>query len=175
MKTASAIALVACLTTAGVAAASSTKSVTDFADRSFSVREIALALKPVRTRGLTLNVPEEEKETPKVSLELRFKLNSAELSPEAKQRLDTVGAALNTPALEDMAIVVSGHTDATGSFEHNVELSLRRAEAVKAYLVAVHEVAPARLKTVGRGPTELLDEEHPASGVNRRVQLAVAS
>jgi outer membrane protein OmpA-like peptidoglycan-associated protein len=160
-------------------AAVATTRVTDFADKSFSARDIVSALQPVRSRGLTLGDPNEadapaEATAPKISLQLRFGRNSAELSADAKRRLDTVAAALNAPELAETRVVVSGHTDVTGSFEHNVALSQRRAEAVKAYLVSAHDVAASRLKAVGRGPNDLLDEAHPTSPVNRRVQLAVA-
>jgi outer membrane protein OmpA-like peptidoglycan-associated protein len=172
-----------CLAVAGVvsvaAAAAATNSVTDFADKSFSARDVVSALQPVRSRGLTLGDPNEadapaDGTAPKISLQLRFGRNSAELSADAKRRLDTVAAALNAPELAETRVVVSGHTDVTGSFEHNIALSQRRAEAVKAYLVGAHDVAASRLRAVGRGPNELLPETHPASPVNRRVQLAVA-
>ena len=161
-------------------ATAATNRVTDFADQSFSARDIVSALQPpVRSRGLTLGDPNEadtptEATAPKISLQLRFGRNSAELSADAKSRLDTVAAALNAPELAETRVVVSGHTDVSGSFEYNVALSQRRAEAVKAYLVSAHDVAAGRLKAVGRGPNDLLDETHPASPVNRRVQLAVA-
>lgn len=56
---------------------------------------------------------------------------------------------------------------------HNLRLSKRRTEAVKAYLVAGHDIGPDRLRAVGRGPDELIDAEHPSSPINRRVQIAV--
>jgi outer membrane protein OmpA-like peptidoglycan-associated protein len=153
----------------------------DFADRDFSVRDITVALAGKtagKTRGLTLGEdPEAPAPAPaprKVSLQLQFGFNSAELTPESKRRLDVVGEALNSSELASTNLVVSGHTDVSGSYEHNLTLSQRRAEAVKFYLVSYHEVAPVRLRAVGRGPNELLDEEHPRSSVNRRVQLAVA-
>jgi outer membrane protein OmpA-like peptidoglycan-associated protein len=174
-------AVALCLAAASLVyvAAAASNRVTDFADRGFAARDIVTALQPVRTRGLRLGDPDAsdapaEATVPKISLQLRFGRNSAELSADAKRRLDTVAAALNTPELADTRVVVSGHTDVTGSFEHNVALSQRRAEAVKAYLVSAHDVAADRLKAVGRGPNDLLDEAHPASSVNRRVQLAVA-
>ena len=182
MKHRPALAAVAlCLAAASLVsvATAAANRVTDFADKSFSARDIVSALQTVRSRGLTLGDPNEadapaEATAPKISLQLRFGRNSAELSADAKRRLDTVAAALNAPELAETRVVVSGHTDVTGSFEHNVALSQRRAEAVKAYLVSAHDVAAERLKAVGRGPNDLLDEAHPASPVNRRVQLAVA-
>jgi len=150
------------------------KPVTDFGGHSFSAGDVVSALAP---RGLTrgLTIGEDEAATRKISMQLRFARNSAELTAEARHRLDVVAAALKDAELADAKLIVSGHTDVTGRYERNIELSHARAEAVKAYLVSVHEIAPARLRAVGRGPNELLDEAHPTSPVNRRVQLAFAA
>lgn len=172
MKHRIAAAIAVIFASASIAIASPAR-VTDFADKDFSARDIVVSLNPPRTRGLTIGEVEPA-EAPKISLQLRFARNSAELTGEAKRRLDVVGAALNEPALVNAKLIVSGHTDVTGSFEYNILLSQRRAEAVKAYLVTAGDVAPARLKAIGRGPNDLLDEEHPQSSANRRVQLAVA-
>ena len=173
MKTRIAIVVVALFASAGVALATP-KSVTDFGAEDFTVTDIVRALSVSRTRGLTIGT-EEAEEVPnlKISMQLRFARNSAELTAEAKRRLDVVGAALTGAELAQSSLVVSGHTDVTGSYEYNFLLSQRRAEAVKAYLVSAHDVAPARLKAVGRGPNELIDEANPRSPANRRVQLAV--
>jgi len=109
----------------------------------------------------------------KLSMRLQFALNSAELSPGAKRRLDAVGEALGTAELGNARFVISGHTDSTGSYDYNLRLSKRRADAVKLYLVSAHDVEPRRLKAVGRGPDDPLDEANPANPLNRRVQLEV--
>jgi outer membrane protein OmpA-like peptidoglycan-associated protein len=154
--------------------AAAAKRVTDFADQSFSASDVVSALAPRHlTRGLTIG--EDESATRKISMQLRFARNSAELTAEAKRRLDVVASALKEAELADAKLIVSGHTDVTGRYERNLELSRARAEAVKAYLVTVHEIAAERLRAIGRGPNELLDESHPTSPVNRRVQLAVAA
>lgn len=155
-------------------AVAATKPVTDFGDHPFSSHDVLSALAPhAITRGLTIG--EDEAATRKISMQLRFGRNSAALTAEAKHRLDIVAAALKEAELADAKLIVSGHTDITGRYERNLELSRARAEAVKAYLVTVHEIAPERLRAVGRGSNELLDEEHPTSPANRRVQLAVAA
>ncbi len=174
MKTRTALIVAALFASASVALAAP-KTVTDFGAQDFSVTDIVRALSSTRTRGLTIGTEDaDEASGRKISMRLRFGFDSAELTAEAKRRLDVVGAALTGAELAQSNLVVSGHTDVTGSYEHNIVLSQRRAEAVKAYLVSAHDVAPARLKAVGRGPNELLDEANPRSGVNRRVQLAVA-
>jgi outer membrane protein OmpA-like peptidoglycan-associated protein len=150
------------------------KPVTDFGAHAFSAGDVVAALAPRHlTRGLTIG--EDEAATPKISMQLRFARNSSELTADAKHRLDVVAAALKEPELAEAKLIVSGHTDVSGRYERNLALSRARAEAVKAYLVSVHEIAPERLRAIGRGPNELLDEAHPTSPVNRRVQLAVAA
>jgi len=166
-----AIAVAVCFASASIAFAMPAR-ITDFADKDFSVGDIVSSLRTFKTRGLTIG--EDEAASPKISLQLRFARNSAELTAEAKRRLDVVGGALNEAELANANLVVSGHTDIAGSYELNLLLSKRRAEAVKAYLVSAHDVAPERLKAIGRGPNDLLDEANPRNPSNRRVQLAVA-
>jgi flagellar motor protein MotB len=71
---------------------------------------------------------------------------------------------------------IEGHTDATGTAEYNQRLSERRAEAVKAWLVANLRIAPERIQTVGLGSSQLIvpaeksiEEQQP----NRRVEIVI--
>ncbi len=68
--------------------------------------------------------------------------------------------------------IVAGHTDAAGSDAYNQELSERRADAIKRYLVEKAGIPAANLVTVGYGRTKLKDSANPLSEVNRRVQVA---
>ena len=162
-----------------VALAEAHRPVVDFGDNAFTADDVVRALGSPRSRGLRLNkeyaanAANAEDSGRKLSLQLQFALNSAELTPGSRRKLDTLGEALTRAELSQSNLVVSGHTDVTGLYDYNVALSKRRAEAVKAYLVAAHDVDAERLTTVGRGPDELLDEANPRSAVNRRVQLAV--
>ncbi len=154
-----------------------TKKVADFGDKAFSSADVVRALSGTRTRGLSMNKEGASEAAPdeggrKLSVRLQFGLGSANLTAEAKERLDAVGQALTTADLAGMKLIVSGHTDSTGNYESNLRLSKRRADAVKLYLVSAHDVAPERLKSVGRGPDEPI-EGNPASPLNRRVQFAV--
>jgi outer membrane protein OmpA-like peptidoglycan-associated protein len=101
-----------------------------------------------------------------------FQTGGSELSAQARQRLDTVANALS--AYPDRDIVVEGHTDSQGNDEANRELSQRRAEAVRGYLVS-RGVPDARIRAVGRGEAEPVATNDTAEGraSNRRVEVVV--
>ena len=63
-----------------------------------------------------------------------FDFDKAVLKPEAKVKLDDMASKLKSINLE--VVIAVGHTDSVGSDEYNQKLSIRRAEAVKAYLVS---------------------------------------
>jgi len=73
-----------------------------------------------------------------------------------------------------LRVEVAGHTDDTGSHDHNLALSLARAGSVKQYLVA-HGVAADRIRTRGAGPDEPLvtGKTHDARQKNRRIEFHV--
>lgn len=67
--------------------------------------------------------------------------------------------------------MVAGHTDAAGGEAYNQELSERRADAIKRYLVNKYGIGSADLVTVGYGKSKLKDPNQPMAEVNRRVQV----
>jgi outer membrane protein OmpA-like peptidoglycan-associated protein len=67
--------------------------------------------------------------------------------------------------------VVAGHTDAVGSEPYNLDLSERRADTIKHYLVEKYGIAGNDLVTVGYGKTKLKDASNPTAPINRRVQV----
>jgi len=67
--------------------------------------------------------------------------------------------------------VVAGHTDAAGGEAYNQELSERRAESIKRYLVDKYSLTGADLVTVGYGKSKLKDPNQPMAETNRRVQV----
>lgn len=110
---------------------------------------------------------------PKVSAAnvlVTFTVNSAEITPQGQANLQSIAQGLNKPALAALSFEVAGFTDATGTAEGNLALSQRRAEAVKAYLVA-REVRADRLKAAGYGQDHLFDPADPSAEANRRVEL----
>ncbi len=115
--------------------------------------------------------PVEDMKAPAVALDVRFAVGSDQLTDGARDTVSRIGAALKSSQLSGYRFLVEGHTDSTGNPDANLDLSRRRAEAVKTFLVSNVGLPSDRLETVGKGSTEPLDVEHPASGVNRRVQI----
>lgn len=129
---------------------------------------------PVRDQetGVLMSAPEVAAvEPPTIALEVRFNFDSATLTPQAREVLTQLAAALKAPALAGSTFLIEGHTDAVGSDGYNQNLSARRAAAVRNFLTGKHDVAASRLVVAGRGETDLLDPNQPASGVNRRVEV----
>src|SRR5689334_25221476 len=101
-----------------------------------------------------------------------FKVNSAVLTPEAKQQLDDFASKIN--GAKAFMIEVAGHTDSTGSDAKNFRLSQQRAEAVVQYLAVNHKIPLRRFITpMGYGKTEAVADNSTAEGrsQNRRVEV----
>ncbi|MEQ1778975.1 MAG: OmpA family protein [Nitrosomonas sp.] len=106
-----------------------------------------------------------------VSLPVRitFDINSANLTSNAKGALDKIGNALKTDRLVEYSFIIEGHADRSGSFKLNQNLSQARANSVLRYLINQHGINQNRLKSVGKGYSELLNEKNPRAPENRRV------
>lgn len=102
-----------------------------------------------------------------------FAPGSATLRTEGVRELATIAARITTTPRAQVRIV--GHTDASGDAQANLELSVRRAEAVQAELVAAFGVDPSRLVATGMGEAEPIASNETAEGrrTNRRVEISV--
>jgi outer membrane protein OmpA-like peptidoglycan-associated protein len=103
--------------------------------------------------------------------EIRFATNSAEILPESGTVLAEIARLLREdPKLE---LVIEGHTDNVGGGEFNLDLSRRRADAVKRWLADRGGVNEVRLATVGFGLTRPVADNATEEGraQNRRVEL----
>lgn len=105
-----------------------------------------------------------------LSLPVRFAFDSTEISAAARPQLDALaeGIKLLPPG---QAIVIEGHTDASGPDAYNQALSQRRALIVKRYLVQQHGIDPARLRDTGCGEQRPIEGSDPHAAQNRRVQF----
>ena len=101
-----------------------------------------------------------------------FDFDKAVLKPEGKAKLDDVASKVKDINLE--VIIAVGHTDSVGSDAYNQKLSVRRAEAVKAYLVS-KGIAKDRVYTEGKGEKQPVADNKTKEGraKNRRVEIEV--
>lgn len=102
---------------------------------------------------------------------IRFRTDSAEIEGDSVQALAPVGQLLIRDP--DLELHIVGHTDSTGAADHNLDLSKRRASAVKTYLVNTFGVDDSRLTCEGKGATQPIADNETASGrsLNRRVEI----
>ena len=102
---------------------------------------------------------------------INFDSDSDVLRDESKPTLDQIAAMLKSAA--DLKLTIEGHTDSTATPEHNQDLSTRRANAVKQYLVT-KGIDGGRLDAAGFGATKPVASNDTPLGraANRRVELA---
>lgn len=105
------------------------------------------------------------------NVEIDFDFDSDRIRPQSYETIGLIADALHTPYLWGQKFFVVGHTDAKGKREYNLELSRKRAEAVREALVTTFRVPAAQLEAVGLGEEDLRDKDNPDSAVNRRVQI----
>ncbi|MBV8502518.1 MAG: OmpA family protein [Paucibacter sp.] len=101
-----------------------------------------------------------------------FDFDKAVLKPEGIAKLDELVSKLSKVTLE--VIIAVGHTDSVGTAAYNQKLSVRRSEAVKAYLVS-KGIEKNRIYTEGKGKTQPVADNKTAEGraKNRRVEIEV--
>ena len=115
-------------------------------------------------------VPTSEKVS--YSADAFFDFDKAILKPAGKASLDELSGKLGDMNLE--VIIAVGHTDSIGTDAYNQKLSIRRAEAVKAYLKG-KGIEETRIYTEGKGESQPKADNATAEGraQNRRVEIEV--
>jgi outer membrane protein OmpA-like peptidoglycan-associated protein/curli biogenesis system outer membrane secretion channel CsgG len=100
-----------------------------------------------------------------------FDTDSDHVKPESAVVIQSIAKGLMQAA--DLNFEIDGHTDSTGVAAHNLELSKRRAEAVKNILVSQFSIDAGRLTTAGFGSSKPIDSNSTPEGKanNRRVEF----
>jgi len=101
---------------------------------------------------------------------VEFRKGTADLTFESYQFLEPLVLKLQT--YPEVEIELHGHTDAMGNFANNMQISQMRAETVRQYLIA-KGIAPQRLRAVGFGSSNSIDDNKTAAGRarNRRIEV----
>lgn len=101
-----------------------------------------------------------------------FDVNKATLKEESKGQLERLATVLSK--YEDTNILLEGHTDSTGPEDYNLDLSIRRAQAVANYLASLG-VNPTRFTVMGYGEAQPIATNETEEGrrLNRRVEIAI--
>jgi outer membrane protein OmpA-like peptidoglycan-associated protein len=106
-----------------------------------------------------------------ITVAIQFDFGSARIRPQSYRTVGLLADSLYHPFLLGYRFLVVGHTDAVGGRESNLELSQRRAEAIREALINPFGISPQRIEAVGLGEEQLLNRGNPGAAENRRVQL----
>lgn len=101
-----------------------------------------------------------------------FQWGQYSITPQAQEVIDEVAQTLDGFVVE-YALILNGHADASGSDKYNLELSQKRAVAVKERLVAAG-VPEERIKTYAFGESDPAEKTQGKSAKNRRVEINLA-
>lgn len=127
---------------------------------------------PVAPKPAPAPAPKPVTEKVTLASDVLFDFDKSVIKPEGRARLDDLVAKVKGVALE--VIIAIGHTDSIGSDAYNQRLSVRRSEAVKAYMVS-KGIEPNRIYTEGKGKKQPIADNRTADGrqKNRRVEIEV--
>lgn len=106
--------------------------------------------------------------------DLLYDYDSSDLREAAVESLTKLATLIRRNP--QASFLIEGHTDSFGSAEYNLELSSRRAESVRSWLVQAMAIPPERVQTIGFGKSQLIA---PATGtieeqqINRRVEIVI--
>ena len=143
--------------------------------REAETKKFVDTLRNRTSRSLSSNEREQivaiAQDKPKIDIEIRFDFNSANISKSAMGNVEALGKALSDASIKGSSFVLAGHTDAVGGVEVNQDLSERRADTIKRYLVEKYKLAPETIVTAGYGKTRLKNASQPTAAENRRVEV----
>ncbi len=130
---------------------------------SFSAPQIKRALVASKAFGVG----------PHIDLWVSFEFDSDALNTFGQKQVETLGKALSDSIFRDAKFSIVGHTDRHGSDAYNMDLSRRRAESVKHFLVTQFQIAKTMIEAEGMGKGALRSNEATAQAdsLNRRVEV----
>jgi outer membrane protein OmpA-like peptidoglycan-associated protein len=100
-----------------------------------------------------------------------FNYDSADLQPSSISQLQKLGTLIKRNP--KATFTVEGYTDSLGSPDYNLELSQRRADSVKQYLVEVMGINPAQINTHGYGASKFLVPPRPVASNTPEEQMEI--
>lgn len=107
-----------------------------------------------------------------LTLNIEFNTNSSKIQKTSFPLLNELGNTLVSDRFRGITMVIAGHTDEIGNKEYNKKLSLKRAQAVRQYLLRKFNLSQSQLLTFGFGENNILEKgNHP---LNRRVEIIPA-
>lgn len=123
-----------------------------------------------KTKSCTFPEPEIQEAINEAIDNLEFEFNSDVIVSSSFDSLREVATSLNK--FPNYNLELEGHTDSQGSDEYNLDLSNRRANSVKTFLIS-QGVADGRITAIGKGETEPIADNDTAEGraQNRRVEF----
>ena len=103
-----------------------------------------------------------------------FGVNKSEISPTGKEKIKEYRERARAELSSAKTIKITGHTDSSGKAEYNQKLSVKRAEAVRDYLISLGADA-SKMEVAGMGATKPIADNKTAAGRanNRRVEVEV--
>ncbi|MFV8756283.1 OmpA family protein [Nannocystaceae bacterium ST9] len=122
--------------------------------------------------GCPDEVPDEFADLAGILKGINFDTDKDVIKSDSKPILDRAVEVLEK--FPNVRIEISGHTDSRGEYEHNMDLSRRRSESVKNYLIAAG-IDAARIETRGAGPNEPIATNDTSDGraENRRIEVKI--
>lgn len=112
-------------------------------------------------------------ENVKIAIGVLFASGKADIKEDSTDDIKKLGEFMQT--YPTTKTVIEGHTDSVGSAAMNKDLSQRRADAVRDYLIKNYNIDANRIKAVGYGPDRPVADNATAAGrqLNRRIEAAI--
>nr|WP_246722628.1 OmpA family protein [Aliikangiella sp. G2MR2-5] len=108
-----------------------------------------------------------------ITLNVKFANNSDVIGDEYANEIGRVASFMRS--YPDTSVVIEGHTDSRGAATYNQQLSQKRADAVRQFLISRFDIDASRVKSIGMGEAKPVATNDTAEGraANRRVQAEI--